>query len=767
MTEIEDLRRRLAQVEEKYADLVNSTDGEPLTGSGKMKPLSLGSISAEGLSALSDALGKAASGGIDNALRGGGKGAIADLSASLGESIKKMGGKGKGGQLFANFLSLGPKAAEGMLSMSDSLNQFEQKISESTLASEPLITSADDSRKAFASMGKGMKDAMTTTGQSMGEAAEGMKTFNATSSSVGVGFGTISTAAARAEASNAAYSESVIVSRNVGLDFASTSGLISDALVSQGQTAHETSASIALLKVKTQDTGLSMGFGAGKMKDIILQSKHLNLDTNKLAASLGAVGKAQNELAASGNKAFKSPQTAVETYTTALSKTIEKQQDFGEALFVAGVQGKGLEGMLDFMDADAGDAFKQSIEATTKLLGGKILTREEAKAPGGPGLGTYMAQASQIKEQYGFKSDKEALNFMELLPRIQAGGDDGTKAQEEATAALEEVQNADKVHFQQMFTQGQVQNQLLGGVFAGIVQMSAGLGRALKTTQRAGKEALVEKAEQSTLGQLMAGLEKEGSGFVEGMQKKADKAEPSSDKATTEAETLNNDAANKKANAASTAKEAERAELAVKAAKATKADPSAIEALEEAAKNKRDASEKAYVAEKAAMEKAKAPAEKVAKAKTLATTTTPQKTLESAVAESAGTLQNTFLKQGSNVGGQRSALDPTSVSVGSGIPNINDIQIGQKQLAATPESKKGDVTKEAAADQKAALTKSTSTSTTASADSTQKTETAAAEQEQYANINLVLNIDGDKVYTKMYPKMKVDFKQNSAASKQT
>jgi hypothetical protein len=383
---------------------------------------------------------------------------------------------------------------ERMLQLGDKLSSYRKETIRSTLATSSWN---QVSTELFTTLDKGAVTAAEKTGQSVGEIQEGFSRLTDYSTMVSQGFKVSIadqiSATEQATKNFETYGNAVIVARNTGLQFSDVSDSINTLLKSQGQGAEQTLESILRLKQSTADTGLTMQQSIGALKELSQAFEFASFNADEAALTIGKVANIQRDLGAEARYSYKSPQQAIESYGKALQSVAKTQQDFGSALLYSGLQGKGLEGMGEFMfDQTPQQAMKTMFSGVEKMFGGEMLTYPQAREQGR--IHEFIPQMMMIQKQFGLQSPQEASRFVELQKAINLT----TSEQEELknlTAnekdLLKQAGDRDKDFYQKTYTQGEIANTLLSGLQMQTAQIARGItySAMIQTVEAGGKAA--------------------------------------------------------------------------------------------------------------------------------------------------------------------------------------------------------------------------------------------------------------------------------------
>lgn len=388
-------------------------------------------------------------------------------------------------------IALAAYAAKTFIDLADTMGEYQKAASQSAFASEDLGKAFDGTDKIFHTYDQGLAQVTKSTGQSIDQVGAGYKELMKSSSFLATGFRDQTDAATRAQKGFDLYSNTVKVARTSGVEFSEASGLLHESLIKQGIGGEEALNSISLLKKGLSETGVTTSQGAKSLGTLTTATEFLTFNSNKTAAAIASVAKAQKDLANQfkdkplPKDVYKTPMAEMESYTKAVGSATSAQQDFGEALYQAGMQGGGIEEMFDFMDKDPTEALKDMVQnlADTQF-GGEILTKDKAKKEGK--MSEYMVQTEMYQKQFGMKSPQEAMQFAEAASRgdikkaaeIKAG-----TAEKEGALAKEESIKTDDEQYSKMYNQGEVRNKFLG-------QIAIATGATARSIARSGIEGL-------------------------------------------------------------------------------------------------------------------------------------------------------------------------------------------------------------------------------------------------------------------------------------
>lgn len=312
-------------------------------------------------------------------------------------------------------------------------------------------------------------DTAKTTGQSFQEIASGSSKVFESSMHMAQGFKGVTDVVSQTENAFKTYAETVVVSRNVGMDHNEVIASATDLWEKQGQTLHQTNAMMLTLNKSVSGTGLTTKQAMTAVGRLAQSYEFLEFDSTKASLAIGKVAM----FARDNQTAFKSPQQAVKTFTDALQGVAGVQQDLSKSTFFGTMMktgGKiGLEAALEFEDLGPVEALKSVTDTIGGIFGGQgIVTKSQAKAEGGQSAAMFIAQRKMLQDQLGL-GQAQAGRFMDLAKKVEMGVSLSEKEKEEVASlndATKLAQEGDKAYQNRMYESSRQIQKQLGGIKA-------------------------------------------------------------------------------------------------------------------------------------------------------------------------------------------------------------------------------------------------------------------------------------------------------------
>ncbi len=397
----------------------------------------------------------------------------ADFTKIVSDVEALLASKGKAGKGAAAGLG----ALRTTIEISDTARESYRGLAEAVATSTgELAGSFTAAEKSIDTFSEGLTRTAQATGQSTAEITEGVRKFMNVSSDISRTFDENATAQTKAAAAFDAYTQTAITARNVGIGLETSLQLTSNLFSQQGQTIENMTdpmeSSLGLMRAMSEaikGTGMSMGTASRFISDTAKSYEYLNWSSRKTALTLGVV----SSFAKENKDVFKSADQAVTVYGNALQGTAAAQMSLDKATFfgtMGQVGGKmGLEAALEFEDLEGPDALKSVTDTITKMTGGKLLTKEEARAQGGAGVQQYYTQRRLIQGSLGL-APEQAKAFQESAARglnlgdLEAQGKAQSILKAGGTEGAEAIAKSDADFKKQLYSSTQTSNEYLASI---------------------------------------------------------------------------------------------------------------------------------------------------------------------------------------------------------------------------------------------------------------------------------------------------------------
>lgn len=386
----------------------------------------------------------------------------------------------------------------GIILLSDKLRNHQRELAQATLGSGEFSMAQEKASDVLNNFSAKMGEAAKITGQSFQEISNNVSGLLKTSIDVASGVGSVGDALSKTTDAFDSYSRMVVISRNTGVSLNDSMTLTTQLFKDQGMTIDQVSGTLVGMQTAVRDTGATTEQGLKTLSQMSQAYRFLEFDSTKAAMAIGSVA----TYAAQYPQTFKSPQQALEVYGKAVGGVADAQQNFAKSMFFGevGGLGRGVKGMLEFMEQDPTDAMKTVLSSIKQVTGGQIVTTQDAKTGGAREEGTFLAQVKLIEQMTGLGT-REAMKYLDLAGATEKGDMLAPDKAAEILKRKEAVESGDvrglgeQEYGRQLLTSSERTSQVLGEVRMGLMELSDkgvtpvldGFQRLAETTKDFGK----------------------------------------------------------------------------------------------------------------------------------------------------------------------------------------------------------------------------------------------------------------------------------------